>query len=187
MNNNLVILLVLALGFFGGRMVCPRTEPSRVIPRIVTQYDTVHTLQRDTIWRTRTVRHYTTDTFNLVIRETIYDTVVVSPSSRLWPIVSYTMRHRDTARVRTYDPITGHGAAVEVWTPGPLHEIQADTTPTPRMTFGTYPNTKTSGGTKLLYLLGGYALCSAATWANGQLRSESPTPTLRGLRVPLPR
>jgi len=44
----------------------------RIIPTIVTKYDTVKTT-----WR-QVVRQVTTDTFNLIVRETIHDTVVVN-------------------------------------------------------------------------------------------------------------
>lgn len=151
------ILITLLLGAILGRVLFPRTIlEERKIPVIVTKYDTVKTT-----WQ-RVVHHTTTDTFNLVIRETIHDTVVVNVTDnrpKLWPVIGYTQLKRDTASVRTFELTSGRGAALTVYTPGPLIGLYADSIPAPQMNFGTYPTPHVSTVKKLFYGGLGYLLC----------------------------
>lgn len=160
------------MGILLGRNLFPKTvKVGRNIPTIVTKYDTVHTVWHDTV----KVNHYTTDTFNLIVRQTIYDTVVINVTDnrpRLWPLLSYRTINRDSAFVRTFDLSTGYGAASVIYTPGPLNTLVADSFPTPNMTFGTYPEFHTSTLTKLFYGASGFALCSLTNWANRQLGNK---------------
>jgi len=53
--------------------------------------------------------------------------------------------------VRTFSLRSGNGATSTIFTPGPLNNLLIDSTPTPHMTFGTYPVNHTSVITKLFY------------------------------------
>lgn len=150
-------LIVLALGLVLGRLLFPKTVTvGREIPTIVTQHDTVRVP-----WE-RVVHRTTTDTFNLVVRETIHDTVVINvhdSTTKLWPIVGFTQLKRDTANVRTFELTSGRGAVLTVYTPGPLTGIYADSTPAPQMNFGTWPVQSTSTFKKLFYGSLGFGVC----------------------------
>lgn len=170
----LLLVLILVVGAVLGRSFFPKTvEIGRNIPTIVTKHDTVHTTwtKHDTV----KVEHFTTDTFNLIVRQTIYDTVVINVSDNkpdVWPLLSYRTINRDSAYVRTFDLRTGYGAASTIYTPGPLNTLVTGSFPTPNMTFGTYPSNHTSGLTKILYTGLGFGLCSATNWANRQLGNK---------------
>lgn len=132
--------VVLAVGI---RECFPKREPGRTIPTIVTKFDTVRTPPE-----TLVIRHFTTDTFNLVVRQTIHDTVVINvgrdstPSDSIWPLLQYAQRSRDTAEVRTFDLQTGRGASSLIYTPGPLTAIEVVSTPTPKLAFGSWPGVR---------------------------------------------
>lgn len=163
LSPSLIIVIFLVVGIILGRSLFPRTiDTSRNIPVIVTKFDTVKVKWTDTV----KIDHFTTDTFNLVIHQTIHDTTVINVSSdtssrpKLWPILSFGYLTKDTANVRTFDLRTGRGASSVIYTPGPVDAIVADSFPTPHMTFGTYPTNNVSLVKKLLYGTVGYGLCS---------------------------
>jgi hypothetical protein len=152
------MLIVLLLGAILGRVLFPRTETQeRRIPVIVTKFDTVRTT-----WRIVQPAHVTTDTFNLVIKETIHDTVVINVTEHrpaLWPVILYEQTSRDTATLRTFDLQSGRGAALKVFTPGPITGLYADSIARPSMNFGTWPSHRISLVNKLIYGSLGYATC----------------------------
>ena len=160
LSSNLLIILILIAGVILGRVFFPRkVEIGRNIPTIITKFDTVRTTWHDTV----RVNHFTTDTFNLVIHQTIHDTVVINVTdarSNIWPVVSFRVINRDSANVRTFSLRSGNGATSTIYTPGPLNNLLIDSTPTPHMTFGIYPVNHTSTLTKLFYSSLGYGLCS---------------------------
>lgn len=176
MKNTWPILLILLIGGVLGRSLFPKKiDTGRHVPQIVTKYDTVKVDVYKKWIVHDTVTKFTTDTFNLVVKQTIFDTVVInvgqrdSTRSRLWPIVSFQVNSRDTATVRTFNLRTGIGALSQIYTPGPLNALFADTSATPHMTFGTYPEWRTSTLTKILWGSAGFGLCSVTNWANHQL------------------
>jgi|SRR6267143_903930 len=160
-NWSLLILLVITSFLF--RTLFPKTiTVGRNIPVIVTKYDTITTQWRDTVYKT------TTDTFNLVVRQTIHDTIVINVGSdtlarpRLWPIISYWSQKKDSATIRTFDLRSGHGAESFIYVPGPLLGIIADSTPTPHLQYGEWPQFHTSKLTKIFYTGVGYGICALA-------------------------
>jgi len=161
--------VLLIVGAILGRNLFPRTiKVGRDVPVIVTKYDTVKTTFRDTVKLTK----FTTDTFNLVIHQTIHDTVVINVTDnrpRLWPIISYIAVNKTTANVRTFDLRSGIGATSEIYTPGPLSALVAADSATPHITFGIYPEYHTSTLSKLLYVAGGYGLCTLSNYASSHL------------------
>ena len=158
LKNNWIALVLLALGAFVGRSFFPRVEVrGRNIPQIITRYDTVKTkwIVHDTVLKV------TTDTFNLIVTQTLYDTVVINvkdTAQRLWPIILFEQR-KDTAWLRTFELSTGRGSILRVHAPGPVSGIYADSVAVPRMNFGTWPIHKTSNFTKLLWSGIGYGAC----------------------------
>lgn len=166
MKNTLIILVFIAIGALLGINLFPKVvKVGRNIPVIVTKYDTVRTK-----WVVHdTIEKFTTDTFNLVVHQTIYDTVVINVTDNrpaIWPIMSYRATSRDSAYVRTFDLRTGSGALNQIYTPGPLNVIVADSLPTPNMTFGTYPEFHTRSITKLLWGSIGFGICTVSNWVN---------------------
>lgn len=161
LKGNWAMLLLIVAGVFLGRSLFPKTiHEGRSIRQIVTQYDTVRTkwVVHDTVLKV------TTDTFNLIVSQTIYDTVVVNvrdTSTHLWPIIQYEQR-KDTAWLRTFELTSGHGSILRVFAPGPLLGIYADSVATPRMNFGAWPEHHTSTTTKLFWTGVGYSACLAA-------------------------
>lgn len=150
-------LIILLLGVIVGRILFPKTVTvGRVIPTIITKYDTVQTRWRDIVHRT------TTDTFNLVVKETIHDTVVINVTENrpaLWPVLLYEQSSRDTAMLRTFDLQSGRGASLKIFTPGPITGLYADSIARPSMNFGVWPVAHTSTIKKLFYGSLGYAAC----------------------------
>ena len=153
----LALLLAIAV-----RELFPKTVTvGRIIPTIVTQQDTVRTRWTDTLWKVRV----TTDTYNLVVRETVHDTVQVYVGAdtlarpKVWPLLSYDQRAKDTAVVRTFDLRNGRGAESVIFTPGPLTGLYADSLAVPRLNFGSWPDQHTSWLTKLLWGGIGYGVC----------------------------
>lgn len=164
-KNTLVVLALFILGVFAGRSACPRiVERGRVIPQIITKYDTVRTkwVVHDTVLKV------TTDTFNLVETQTLYDTVVINvkdTSTNLWPIVLYEQR-ADTAWLRTFELSTGRGTILRVHAPGPVLGIYADSVARPRLSYGEWPRNETSLFKKILYIGSGYAACTLSSYVS---------------------
>lgn len=156
----LALMLVVA---FAVRELFPKTVTvGRNVPTIVTKHDTVRTRWTDTLYRVKV----TTDTFNLVIHETIHDTVQVyvgadtAARPKLWPLLSYEQRQgHDSATLRTFDLRNGRGAESLIFAPGPVTGIFADTGAVPRINFGAWPTPHTSWLTKLLWGGIGYGIC----------------------------
>lgn len=159
LRQNSSTLILLLLGIILGRMLFPKTVTvGRIIPTIITKRDTVKVPWKQTIY------HTTTDTFNLIVHETIHDTVVVNVTTNkpiLWPVIGYTQLKSDTASVRTFELASGRGAVLTVYTPGPLIGLYADSTSAPQMSFGVYPTNHVSTVKKLFYGGLGILLCKA--------------------------
>ena len=157
-------IVVVAIGI---RELFPKKGEVRTIPRIVTVHDTVHTRPQPL----KIIEH-TTDTFNLVIKQTIHDTVVIHVGDTtgnhgaglvdsIWPLLQYRQRTRDTAEVRTFSLRTGWAGVSTVYTPGPLTALDIDSTPTPRMSFGVWSVGPTFFQ-KVKYVAYGVAACRVA-------------------------
>lgn len=162
-----VLTVVVVRGFFWP------APPPPPIPRIVTVYDTIY----DTL-RIVAPRRTTTDTVQLVTRQTVYDTVYLNlgcdPAQRsaVWPILSVEAGKKvgDTTVVSSFSLRTGEGAVSRIWTPGPLLGVWSDTTATPRITFGPPPAPRrTPFLTKLTWAGVGYASCSVVNGIGGIL------------------
>ena len=167
----LVILTIVITIVLYREFVPPKVIVESGVPYIVTKHDTVHTLPdwyKDSvrIWKQRAT---TTDTFNLVITNTIIDTEYVPvnapPEHRpnLWPLLEYhgPVARGDTAVVSTFSVRNGNLAVSKVYSPGILTGIEADSNTVPRLTFAPYPEPK---GPSLFYKLKmmgiGYGVCS---------------------------
>lgn len=126
------------------------------VPYIVTVHDTIH----DTL-RIKGPKVVTTDTVQLVIQQTIHDTIVMPTGSWLIAWAEIGAKRGDTSVVGTTD---GRRAAVSrIWTPGPLKSIWADTSATPRMDFyAPQAAPKTSLWAKLKWSAVGYGVCTIA-------------------------
>jgi hypothetical protein len=133
-----VALLVLVIGSaLIARSLFPRTVTMTGVPRIVTQYDTVRTL--DTAWVVRlrrdTVRMNVTERVTVTVPETVY-------VARVWrgiTAVSVGAQVGDSTLVQgfTAEPLdsgTAHRAwTVQFYTAGPLRSLVLDSLP--RVTF----------------------------------------------------
>lgn len=136
----LVLLTVILTREFLPRRVEGPPSP----PRIVTVRDTVRDTLRLSVPKPGKV---TTDTLQIVIRETIHDTTVIqigpTPEERtnVWPVLAVTVGKKvgDTTTVTTFGLRTGQGAVAKLWTPGPLLGLWVDSTATPRIDFGPPP------------------------------------------------
>lgn len=86
------------------------------IPQITTVHDTVH----DTLKIVVPKKVVTSDTVNVVIRETIHDTVFITSdtSADVWPILNFyrTSKSGDTTTVSTFSLKHGNGANVDLYT-----------------------------------------------------------------------
>lgn len=154
---------LLVLGFLAGAAIVRRSKPPIPIPTIVTVYDTVP----DTL-ELPPRRIVTTDTVQLVIRETVYETTYVNvgcvPEERtpIWPVLSVQAgRFRgDTTVATTFSLRTGQGAVSRIWTPGPIRSVWVDSSATPRFEFGEFPAPhRTSTLTKVLWASVGFGAC----------------------------
>lgn len=171
-KNALLILALFILGAVAGRSACPKiVERGRVIPQIITVHDTTKVPFKVIVDRV------TTDTYNLVIHQTIHDTVVIHvpglerdsvPVSRIWPVLAYRTlnRQKDTAELRTFDLRTGRGASSIIYAPGPLISIIADSSPTPRLGYGEWPKAKTSTVKTIFHFGLGYAACTLSNYVS---------------------
>lgn len=150
----------------------------QVVPQIVTRYDTVSSLPKwyqDSVdyWKKR---KHTTDTVNVVVSQTVYDTAYINvghdsmPAQPLWPLVRYdgTSKFGDTATVTTFDLRSGHLGISRIYQAGILTKIEVqENNPTPKLTFEPFPKTK--AGSSLLSKIGfglvGYGACSIVNLA----------------------
>lgn len=144
---------VLAVALY--RAACaPEPQPPS-IPTIITKFDTVRTVQFDTIWKKviHTVKTHTTDTVNLVISNTIVDTQFINvdapPEERknVWPVLSYHggTKFGDTATVATFSLRSGKLGISKVFIPGILTAIEAgegDGASVPNLSFEPFPDAK---------------------------------------------
>lgn len=147
----LVAVTALTTGF-AVRTWLPRTvKLEHTVPKIVTEYDTVHTLPA---WYKDSVRYwkkrkYTTDTLNLYFTTTIVDTqevpVNAPPETRpdVWPLLNYSggAKFGDSAVVSTYSLRTGNMAVRKLFVPGILVGIDSyhEGDPAPRLNFEPFP------------------------------------------------
>lgn len=161
LKNLLVIALVIITSGFAGRALFPvKVTEIQKIPTIVTTHDTVERLpswfaDSVRIWKKRKT---TTDTVNIVYGTTHVDTEYVrvpcdtAQRSNIRPVLSYhgSAKLGDTASVATFSLKNGSLDLSRVYIPGILVGIDADSTPTPRLTFEPFPKPK---GPSLLYRL----------------------------------
>lgn len=148
MKRDLVLIGLVAITVFLLTRSCDggdATPPP--VPVIITKYDTVKTVQLDTIFRT--VKVHTTDTVNLVISQTIVDTAyvdVISPPAErpaLWPVLRYqgTAKWGDTATVATMSIQTGKLGISRIFQAGILTAIDVDSgNATPKFTYEPFPS-----------------------------------------------
>lgn len=132
-------ILAAVLGGIVVRECFPRREQViKPVPQIVTVHDTVKVPVQ-----IKGPRVVTTDTVQLIIRETIHDTVQLNVNAdsaqrpALWPVLNAQIgkSRGDTSQVITFSLRSGQTAVSKLWTPAPLRGIYADTTPTPRLDF----------------------------------------------------
>lgn len=163
--KDVTYIVAIAIVAFGIRELFPKKGETRTIPRIVTVHDTVHTRPQPL-----RIESHTTDTFNLVIRQTIHDTVVIHVGNSadsgyardpIWPLLQFHQRSRDTAEVRTFSLRTGWAGVSTIYTPGPLTSLDIDSTPTPKMSFGAWSVGPTFFQ-KVKYVSYGVAACKVA-------------------------
>jgi hypothetical protein len=179
LRQNWAVFALIAIAFFGGRLLWPRTVTSSPrAPFIVTKYDTVSVPPRwlaDSVrvWKQRRV---TTDSFNLLIARTIVaknveppkvNTVTVHDTVHdtigVWPLLTFnrsSSSRPDTAFIRTFRG--SQEALMSVYASGPVISIFADTTPLPRIQFGEWPTFHTSSWTKGLWAAIGFGSCALA-------------------------
>ena len=153
----LVILLCISTitAFFIGKELFPRTkEVPKLIPHIVTQYDTVTKSPewlQDSIKKWKKVV-YTTDTINLTpVQIVISDEKIpirevpnadTSFTPPIHPLLSYSSggKFGDTAIVRSFSLRDGTPAVSKVIVAGVLTGIDAEVdNPTPRLNFEPFP------------------------------------------------
>lgn len=173
MKRDLLLIAIITLVvFFTTREFFPKVVEKQAVPVIRTVYDTVPTLPEwyaDSLplWKKR---KHTTDTLEVVIRETVVDTqyipVNAPPDERpnLWPVLSYRggSRFGDTAVVSSFDVRTGRLGVSTVFIPGILTSIEADSNASPKFTFAPFPELKKpSLFYKLKMVAIGFGACSA--------------------------
>ncbi len=163
---NLFVLIVLMAGAaIAVRELFPKTNTiTNVVPQIVTQYDTVEVyISPDTI------EVVTTDTVNIILRETFFDTTLINvacdPEERpeIYPVLTLRMGENfgDTSIVETFSLRTGKPTRSILYTPGFLTSLDITNEPTPRMNFTAFPKPRVSLWNKLKYSLIGFAGCEA--------------------------
>jgi hypothetical protein len=149
-----VILLFsgVIVAFILGGMVCPRVkEVEKIVPTIVTQYDTTEVEPewlQDSLkkWRNK---KYTTDTTILThVQLTITDVKIPidSPAAArpdIYPVLSINggRRFGDTTFIRTFSVKDGHMAVSSVFTAGYITDLDVEShnNPTPRINFEPFP------------------------------------------------
>lgn len=139
MKQDLVLpIIALVAGALLARECFPRREEVPIpVPTIVTVQDTIH----DTV---RIAPPRLPPTPNIVIRVTLHTpsqipvNVVAAERPNLWPILNLTVgaSRGDTSRTTTFSLRSGQIATSSVWTPGPLEGAWADSTMTPKLSFG---------------------------------------------------
>ena len=168
---NLGAVLILIIGSSLLTRACfPNVVTKPSIPRIITQYDTVYT---PPVYDT--VKIATTDTVNLVIRETVHDTTVInvgqSDSTRenIFPVLHIRLgtTFGDTGQITTFSLRDGTGRVSEIFIPGYLTslDVRPDSI-TPRMGFNPFPDYSVHFWDKLKYgFYGAVALITVVTSA----------------------
>lgn len=161
------VLVAVGLAMVVGHELFPRVEETiKPIPHIVTEYDTVHTIV--TVAGPKVV---TTDTVNIIQKVTLHDTVQVylgadtTKRQNIWPVLSVTIgkSRGDTSHTTTFSLRSGKTVESELFTPGPLKSLWADSTGTPRMDFyDPPPPFHTSSLTKGLWAVIGFGACWAS-------------------------
>jgi hypothetical protein len=141
-----------AFAFFIGTQCFHKTKTvEKIIPQIVTQYDTVEKRPEwlaDSIKKWKKVK-FLSDTHTIVIHQTIVDTQYVPvdapPDQRpnIWPVLTY---HGDgvfgdTAFIRTFSVRTGKEAVSKVFIGGYLTDIDVEdaNNPTPKLNYKPFP------------------------------------------------
>lgn len=167
----LVVLTVVITIVLYREFVPPKKVYLSSVPHIVTKHDTVKVLPEwfaDSLktWKSRSA---STDTFTLVVTNTVVDTEFVpvnAPASErpnLWPLLSYHggTAFGDTALVSTFSVRNGSLAVSKVFSTGILTGIEADSSNVPRLTFAPFPEEKKPSFFYKLKMIGiGYGVCS---------------------------
>ena len=144
----------------------PRVLTVQSIPRIVTVYDTVVTAPV-----IRRVNIATTDTVNVVIRETLHirDTIYVGSELDSRPNINPILRGSfgsdfgDTSEVVSFSLRTGIQTTSHIFTPGYITsiEVRPDTV-TPRMNFTPFPVYSVHTWDKVKYGFYGFVFVASA-------------------------
>jgi len=161
----ILTILVIKTWFSGDSNQTP------TIPTIVTLFDTVETVPKwlnDSIKKWKKIVH-TTDTVNLVIQNTLIDTVFVPVNApaeerpNLWPLLEYHggASFGDTAIVTTFSVQTGQGAVSRIFIPGILTDVTTGASNVPQLRFEPFPKRKGATVFQQLKLFGlGFGSCS---------------------------
>lgn len=159
LGDALVIIAVSAIAFYVGSQ-CAARETVRVVPQIITRYDTVPVTPQWLLDSLKKLadRKPTRDTTEIVIEHTIIDTEYVNvgadPEQRpnIWPLLTYQggTEFGDTAIVTSFSLRNGTGSAAKVFIPGILTGIEADSNAIPKLIFEPFPKPK---GPSFLYTL----------------------------------
>jgi hypothetical protein len=144
---------VLALAFWGGAKACAKTEHTdRVVPKIVTVFDTVEKRPEWLDDSIKTWKKRSKPTVN-VITETVIDTEFVPVNApaeerpNIWPLLSLHGGRQwgDTLFTRTFSVKDGHEGVSTIFSTGYITDIEIDSTPTPRITFTEFPPSEKHG------------------------------------------
>ena len=157
------------------RLLFPKTVTVQGPPLITRIVDTVH----DTV-TVRLPPAPAPGAPNLVIRETHHDVVTIVPPGpalkpvvlvvpdttrpRLYPVLSILVGPKvgDTTYTQTFGLQRGDGVRAAFWTPGPLLEVTADSSGTPRIRWGDPPAPGCEFGCKVKLVATGGALGALA-------------------------
>jgi len=155
------VILTCIVSFFAfvlGSTMCARTkEAPKVVPKIITVYDTV---DKEPKWLTDSIkkwrkRVHTTDTVNLtptVITLRDVHIPVNAPAEErpnIWPVLSVNGGRvwGDTTVIRSFSLRTGTEAVSKLFSTGYITDLEADfdSNSTPRITFTPFPASEKHG------------------------------------------
>lgn len=149
----LLVVVTAATTAFAIMQFFPPKEVKKIVPTIVTKYDTVDALPtwfEDSVkkWKSRLA---TSDKTPIVITNTVVAAapinVIATPEQRpdLWPLLSYHggSKWADTAIILTFSLRTGKRAISRVFVPGILTDIESDSGHNvPKLTYTPFPKPK---------------------------------------------
>ena len=155
----MTVVVIGGAAFFIGSQCFGKTKTiERIVPNIVTRYDTVKTTPKwllDSLKKLQK-RAATRDTTEIIVENTLIDTVFVpvpadtAARPPIWPLIGYagSVRFGDTALVTTFSLRSGEGSVSKVYIPGILTGIEMDSTPIPKLIYAPFPKPK---GPSFLY------------------------------------